>query len=227
MQVVILAAGNGKRMGEITRKVPKPMIKIKGKPILEHKIRALPKVIDEVIIIVGHLGKQITDHFKNNFDGRRISYYFQEKLDGTGGAVHLAKDAVQEKFLVMMGDDLYHMRDIEKMLKHDLAILASEVDGIGRFGALKMDDRGHLVDIIERSEDSKSRLVNTGLYLLNKNFFEYNLVALNNGEFGLPQTLVKMSDRHEIKIERASLWYPIGYSEDLKAAEEIVDKFNG
>jgi len=224
MQVVILAAGNGKRMGDITQKVPKPMIKIKGKPILEHKIRALPKEIDEVIIVVGHLGSQIVDHFKDNFDGRKISYFFQEKLDGTGGAVHLAKDAVKEKFLVMMGDDLYHKEDVEKMLKHNLAVLACEVDGAGRFGALKIDEQDHLVDIIERSEKSESKLVNTGLYLLNNKFFEYNLVALSNGEFGLPQTLVKMSDRHEIKIERATLWYPIGFSEDLEEAEEIVDK---
>lgn len=225
MQSVILAAGNGKRMGDITQKVPKPMIKIKGKPILEHKIKALPKEIDEVIIVVGHLGSQITDHFKNNFDGRKISYFFQEKLDGTGGAVHLAKDAVREKFLVMMGDDLYHRKDVEKMLQHDLAVLACEVDGASRFGTLEIDSQGHLVDIIENSERSENKLVNTGLYLLNKNFFEYNLVALSNGEFGLPQTLVKMSDRHDIKIEKATLWHPIGLSEDLKKAEEIIHKF--
>lgn len=225
MQVVILAAGNGKRMGDITQKIPKPMIKIKGKPILEHKIRALPKEVNEVIIVVSHLGNQITDHFKNNFDGRKISYFFQEKLDGTGGAIHLAKDVLREKFLVMMGDDLYHKEDVEKMLKHDLAVLAYELDDASRFGVLDIDKRGHLVDIIEKPEKSDNRLVNTGLYAMNKNFFEYNLIALNNGEFGLPQTLVKMSDKHNIKIEKAILWHPIGFPEDLEKAEEILDKF--
>jgi UDP-N-acetylglucosamine diphosphorylase / glucose-1-phosphate thymidylyltransferase / UDP-N-acetylgalactosamine diphosphorylase / glucosamine-1-phosphate N-acetyltransferase / galactosamine-1-phosphate N-acetyltransferase len=225
MQIVILAAGNGKRMGDITQKVPKPMIKLKGKPILEHKINALPKEINEVILVIGHLGNQIVDHFKDNFGGKKITYFFQEKLDGTGGALHLAKDTLKEKFLVMMGDDLYHRSDIEKMLKHELAVLAHELNDTSRFGVLDIDKQGHVVDIIEKPENSENNLVNTGLYAMNKNFFEYNLIALQNGEFGLPQTLVKMSDKHDIKFEKATLWHPIGFPEDLEKAEKILDKF--
>lgn len=225
MQIVILAAGNGKRMGDITQKVPKPMIKIKGKPILEHKINSLPEEIDEVILVIGHLGSQIVDHFKDNFGGKKITYFFQKKLDGTGGAIHLAKDVLRENFLVMMGDDLYHRNDVKKMLKHELAVLAFEVNDASQFGVLDVDNQGHVVDIIEKPINSENKLINTGLYAMNKNFFEYNLIALNNGEFGLPQTLVKMSDKHQIKFEKATLWQPIGFPEDLEKAKEILDKF--
>lgn len=225
MQVVILAAGNGKRMGNLTKKVPKPMLKIKGKPLLEHKINALPKEIDEVIIVIGYRGGQVMEYFKKSFAGKKIRYFSQTELNGTGGALHLVKSVLNERFLVMMGDDLYHKKDVRKIMKHELAVLAHVVDDPGNFGVLKANRKGYLVDIVERPKNSKNHLVNAALYSLNRKFFEYDLVPIGNGEFGLPQTLVKMSDKHRIKVEKATLWHPIGFPEDLKKAEEIIHKF--
>ena len=225
MQIVILAAGNGKRMGPLTKKVPKPMLKIKGRPILEHKINALPKGIDEVIIVIGYRGNQIMDYFKKSFAGKKIRYFSQTELNGTGGALHLVKSVLNDRFLVMMGDDLYHKKDVQKIMKHELAVLAYAVDNPGNFGALKANRRGYLVDIVERPKNSKNNLVNAALYSLSKKFFKYDLVSIGNGEFGLPQTLVKMADKHRIKVEKATLWHPIGLPEDLEKAEEIIHKF--
>ncbi|MEK7598242.1 MAG: nucleotidyltransferase family protein [Patescibacteria group bacterium] len=225
MQIVILAAGNGKRMGPLTKKVPKPMLKIKGRPILEHKINALPKGIDEVIIVIGYRGNQIMDYFKKSFAGKKIRYFSQTELNGTGGALHLVKSVLNDRFLVMMGDDLYHKKDVQKIMKHELAVLAYAVDNPGNFGVLKANRRGYLVDIVERPKNSKNNLVNAALYSLSKKFFKYDLVSIGNGEFGLPQTLVKMADKHRIKVEKATLWHPIGLPEDLEKAEEIIHKF--
>lgn len=225
MQVVILAAGNGKRMGNLTKKIPKPMLKIKGKPILEHKINALPKEVDEVILVVGYRGGQIMDYFKKSFAGKKIRYFSQTELNGTGGALHLVKSVLNDRFLVMMGDDLYHKKDVRRIMKHELAVLAHTVDNPGNFGVLKANRRGYLVDIVERPKNSKNNLVNAALYSLSKKFFEYELVSIGNGEFGLPQTLVKMADKHRIKVEKATLWHPIGLPEDLEKAEEIIHKF--
>lgn len=225
MQVVILAAGNGKRMGNLTKKVPKPMLKIKGKPILEHKINALPKEIDEVVLVIGYQGGQIMNYFKKSFGGRKIQYFFQKELNGTGGALHLVKSVLNDRFLVMMGDDLYHKRDVRKMMKHELAVLAHAVDNPGNFGVLKANRKGYLVDIVEKSKNSKNQLVNAALYALTREFFEYDLVSIGQGEFGLPQTLVKMAGKHRIKVEKATLWHPIGFPEDLEKAEKIIHKF--
>ena len=226
MQVVILAAGNGKRMGSLTKNVPKPMLKIKGKPILEHKINALPRAVDEVIIVIGYRGDQVMDYFKKSFAGKKIRYFFQTKLNGTGGALYLVKSVLKERFLVMMGDDLYHKKDVRRIMKHDLSVLAHEVDNSGNFGVLEANRKGYLVDIVERPKNSKNNLVNTALYSLNSKFFEYDLVSIGKGEFGLPQTLAKMSDKHRIKVEKATLWHPIGFPEDLEKAEEIIHKFS-
>lgn len=225
MQAVILAAGRGKRMGNLTSSMTKPMLKIKGKPILEHKINALPRKIKEIIFVVGYHSMDIISHFKRYFDGRRIIYVFQTNLNGTGGALHLTKSILRDKFLVMMGDDLYHRRDLNNLLKNDLAVLGYEVDDPSQFGVIKMNRKKNMIDIIEKPKNLKNGLANTGVYVLNKKFFDYELVSIGNGEFGLPQTLAKMAVDHEVKVEKTNLWHPIGNLEDLKKAEEVLHKF--
>lgn len=227
MQAVILAAGRGKRMKNLTDEIPKPMLKLKGKPILEHKINMLPKEITEIVFIIGYAGDYIIRHFKRYFAGRRIIYVYQDKMNGTGGALHLARSILKDKFLVIMGDDLYHKKDLKKMLKHDLAILGHEVKDVSLFGIIKTNKKGHMVDVIENPMRSKDKLANAGAYVLNKKFFDYELVSKKAGdfEFGLPQTLAKMARDYDIKVEKATAWHAIGRPEDLKAAEKVLYKF--
>jgi len=225
MQAVILAAGRGTRMRHLTRELPKSMLKIKGKPLLEHKLLTMPLKIKEVVIVVGYCGEHIIKHFKQYYAGKRIIYVFQMNKNGTGGALHLAKTVLRDKFLVMMGDDFYHPKDISQIAKHDLAIMGHEVTDSSQFGIIKTNNYGHMVDVIEKPKRTKFNLANTGLYMLNRNFFDYDLVPIGGGEFGLPQTLAKMSQKHKIKVEKARLWHPISCPGDLKKAEEVVHLF--
>ena len=227
MQAVILAAGRGKRMKGLTRDIPKPMLRIGGKPILEHKINALPKKIKEVIIIVGYRGEQIMKYFKRYFAGRRIIYVYQHNFNGTGGALHLTKSILRGKFLVMMGDDLYHKKDLEELIKHELAIMGYKVADTSLFGVIKTNSKGCMTDVIEKPKRSPHKLANTGVYVLNKDFFLEELVSVGNGEFGLPQTFARMAggNKTEIKVTKARAWHPIGSPEDLKSAEENLHLF--
>lgn len=225
MQVVILAAGRGKRMRDLTKGTPKTMLKIKGKPILEHKINALPKEIKEIVFVIGYYGEHIMNHFKKYFNGRKITYVFQTELNGTGGALFLARSILKDKFLVMMGDDLYHKKDIKKLLKHDLAVLGKEVEDVSKFGIIKTGTKGHMTDIVEKPKRSKEKLANAGVYVMNKKIFDYDLVPIGGGEFGLPQTLAKMSKEHKVKVEKATLWHAISGAQDLAEAETVIHKF--
>jgi len=227
MQAVILAAGRGKRMLHLTDNVPKPMLKINGKPLLEHKLETLPKEIDEIIIVIGYRGECIMDYFGPEFKGKKIKYIFQKNNNGTGGALHLAKGMLNDKFLVMNGDDLYHKQDLKKMFKHNFSILGYKVDDPSRYGAIKTDKGGNMIEVIENPKDAKYKLVNTGAFVLTKKFFEYDLIPKKAGdkELGLPQTLAQISKDHKIKVVKAKAWYPVGNPEDLEKAEKELPKF--
>lgn len=225
MQAIILAAGKGTRMRPLTYDIPKPMLPVLEKPILEYTLSFLPKEIDEVIFVVNYLGDHIQKYFGNKFGGRRITYVKQETLNGTGGAVHCCKDLIRENFLVLMGDDLYHRNDLIEMIEFPFAILALEVDDCSKFGVFKIDKNQHLVDIIEKPKEGGKGLANIGAYVLNKKFFDYPLVSVSKTEFGLPQTLALMAQDENIKILTARDWFPIGNPEDLGKAEEAVKRF--
>lgn len=226
MQAVILAAGKGTRMRPLTYDIPKGMLPLKGKPILEYIFSSLPEEVDEVIIVVNYLGQYIQEYFGTEYKGRKIHYILQEVLNGTGGAVHSCKHLLKDKFLVLMGDDLYLKDDIERMVENGLSVLAYEIENPKRFGVLKMDEEGNLVDIVENKSEMKGKhLINTGTYMLNKKFFDYDLVPISETEFGLPQTMMKMAKDYPVKIVKATEWFPIGFPEDLPKAEEAIDKF--
>src|SRR3989344_9593279 len=113
MQAVILAAGRGTRMGKLTEEIPKPMLPLLGKPLLEWKLAMLPRTIDEVVLVVGYLEHRIQEYFGKQWKGRTLRYVYQKSLNGTGGALALTKEIARDRFLVTMGDDLYHPQDLK------------------------------------------------------------------------------------------------------------------
>ena len=213
-------------MGELTNDVPKPLLKISTRPILEYTLNNLPEEISEIVFIVGYKGELIRRQFGEEFKGKKISYVEQTELNGTAGALWTAKGILRDKFLVLMGDDLYQCDDLRKIVRHDLAILTKEINEPSRFGVVETDESGNLLRVVERPAAPKSNLVNTGAYVLNMDFFNYSMAPVYGGtEFGLPQTLAQMADKYKIKVERASFWHSNTKCEDLAKAEEIVKKY--
>lgn len=223
MQTIILAGGEGIRLGE-TNTVPKCLLKVGKKTILEHNLSQLAPEVKEIIIVVGALKNQIKHHIGKNFEGRQVTYIEQTKRLGTGHALFMCKDFVNdERFIVMMGDNLYLKRDIDNCLKHPLCLLAQRVETPDRFGIIKLR-AGILEDIVESPKLSANTLVNCGLYVLDKKIFNYRLVSIGGGEYGLPQTMVKMSMDYPIDIENANFWLPINTIQDLKQADKYLKR---
>lgn len=223
MQTVILAAGRGTRLRPLTYHVPKPMIRIAGKNLLEHNLDALPDKIDEIILVIGYLGEQIINHFGSGYRGRKITYAKQPHLYGTGHALFTCRDLLHGRFLVLNGDDIFGREDMEKCLRHRQCILTSEVHGKFSGGRVRLTSDGHLDTIIEGVHNRASSLVNTGLYVIHEKFFSYPLVRhFEKKEFLLPQTFIQMADDIPITIERASFWLQISDKAGLRRAENIL-----
>lgn len=226
MQAVILAAGRGERMRPLTDKTPKPMLQVAGKPILHHTFTALPEEIKEVILIVGYKQEQIRDYFGQEFLGRKIEYV-ECPVVGTGAALHKAKDILKERFLVLMGDDLYSQNDLEECLRHKWSFLVFKTDKAKhqRMGKIEVSPDGNFKGISGSGDvlPNEERFIGCGAYVLGKQFFSYPLVKLSKSEeFGLPQALVGLADDFSIKLVQAKKWFPTCHPEDLLEAEKFV-----
>jgi NDP-sugar pyrophosphorylase family protein len=221
MKAVILAAGRGSRMKELTETLPKPMLLLKGKNLLQHKIEVLPNEVDEVIIVVGYMKEKIVDFFGDKYDDRKITYIHMDKLEGTGKALWLCKHLLKEKFIVLMGDDIYSTKDIEECLKHEWAVLVNKKHGETVGGAVMLDERQRLLDILEGSHVGPETLLYSGLCVLTPYVFEYPLVKLKNKEeYGLPQTLVQAIGKIPIGVVESTFWLQLSNPENLARAEK-------
>ena len=109
MKVVIMAGGRGTRISCIASDIPKPMIKIEGKPVLEHEIKCLNKQgFKDIIITVSHLGNTIIDYFGDGTKfGVNIEYFFEKDPLGNAGALFKLKDKLKEDFLLLNADSVF------------------------------------------------------------------------------------------------------------------------
>lgn len=231
MQAVILAAGRGTRMGELTSAVPKPMLDLNGRPLLEYKLDALPEEVREVIIVIGYHGETIRNRFGNSFHDRKITYIEQEELNGTAGALWKAKDILKDRFLIMAGDDIYMREDVERCLEGgNWKMLVQELPEMHRAGRVELDVENNVDRITESSEEDEMRrepgLASTSLFVVDTRLFTCPMIPKHKGnlEFGHPQTIVAAAQQLGVPLEPVftDQWIQITAPNDLTRAEEIL-----
>ena len=232
MQCVILAAGRGTRMMELTSSVPKPMLDVAGKPLLEYKLAALPEEIDEVVIVVGYLKDVVQKHFGATRAGKRITYVEQKNLDGTAGALWSAQTVLKDRFIVMMGDDIYASEDVAKCVEQtgSWTLLVQELPELYRAGRIQLNAEGNIVNIIESSKEDEVRktsgIASTNLFFIDARVFSCPLIPKHAGslEFGLPQTIIGASRQLNIPFVPifTDKWIQITSPKDLVMAEKML-----
>ncbi|ODS37151.1 hypothetical protein BEH94_02650 [Candidatus Altiarchaeales archaeon WOR_SM1_SCG] len=177
----ILAGGKGTRMRPLTYEIPKPLIPLHGRPIIEHQIEHLKKFgIEEVILGLGYGAEKIIAHFADGRSaGVKIKYVVEKEELGTAGPMLLAKDYLDETFVMLNGDvlskvDLHEMYDSHITSGAAATIALKEVDDPTAFGVAKL--RGNkILKFIEKPklEDAPSKLINAGVYILSPDVFKY------------------------------------------------------
>ena len=181
---VIMAGGKGSRLRSITNdEIPKPMVPVDGKPLLEYQVEALKEYgIKKIIMIVGHLGEKIMDHFKDGKDfGVDIDYIVEKEPLGTAGAFYYLKDKTDAKdFLLIFGDvffdiDFDRMEDFHFKNAALTTLLAHPNGHPYDSDLIQTDDNGKVIGF-----DSKNNLrdywydnmVNAGMYVINRELLE-------------------------------------------------------
>ena len=222
MQAVILAAGRGTRMGALTEALPKPLLCAAGKTLLEYKLDILEGIVDEVVIIVGYHETRIREHVGDSYGSMRVTYATQEVLDGTAGALWTAEPYLKDRFVVLMGDDLYTRADIEKCIAvPDWAVLVSVRQQEGAGGLMVMEGK-NLVAVKEGTYPAGT-LANTNAFALDIRLFTHHLVPKSEGspEYGLPQTVLAASQTGgmALAVVATTDWFQVTAPEDLPKAE--------
>ncbi|MFH0712550.1 MAG: nucleotidyltransferase family protein [Candidatus Jorgensenbacteria bacterium] len=223
MKAVILAAGEGVRMRPLTLKTPKPLLEVAGKPLLYHLVKNLPEKITELVIVHGYLGDQIIKHCGDEFLGRKVTYVHQPEKKGTYDALKLSREHLaDEPFAVLYPDDIVDKETLEKLLEHDLAVIATRVKNPQRFGIVELNEDGSVRDIIEKPENPPSNLAMVSGFVLNPSIFDYSPGEAVKGELLLPVAVAAMAKEHKIHVVEAYSYVPVGVIEDLKKAEAIL-----
>jgi len=222
MQAVILAAGKSTRTYPLTLTRPKSLLRIANETILEHNLKQLEGLADEIVIIVGYKKGMIEDFVKEKGIDKRFKIIFVEQKEqmGTGHALLQAKDCLNDRFILMYGDDLYSRKDIENCLKHKYCLLGQRVKDSGRFGVL-VTEGNNVKEIVEKPKGVVSDIANCGVYVLDKKIFDFQLEKTERNEYEITDCIRELAKTDDVHYETVKdYWLPIGYPWGILNANE-------
>ena len=220
MQAVIMAAGEGSRMHPLTTNRPKPMLPIAAKPILEHVImQASLAGVKDFIIITGYRADVIQRYFADGSKwGLGIRYCLQNEALGTADALRMVRDMVDDRFLVMSGDNIVGKDDIEKLAQsQQITMTVKELDDVSGLGVVNTSG-GLVQSIVEKPEPPVSGLANAGTYLMTCRIFGVieQTPRSPRGEYELTRSLgILLEQGVKVACQPIDFWLNLSYPWDL------------
>lgn len=204
MKALILAAGRGKRLGQLTEEKNKCLLEVGGRPLLGYSLDCAAKIpeISEIVIVVGYQADQIVNKFGDHHQGKPLKYVFQTEPKGLVHAIEQSKEALgKEDFLLMLGDELMtnprHLEMIrvfeeEKVFGLCGVLLVENKNLIKKTYAILQDEQGKIVKLIEKPQDPSNSIMGTGnCFFRNEilSYIEKTPINPNRGERELPDLI--------------------------------------
>ncbi|MGH7544840.1 MAG: sugar phosphate nucleotidyltransferase, partial [Gemmatimonadota bacterium] len=225
MQILIPLAGKGTRLRPLTHTVPKPLLKVAGKPVLDYVMEDLRAAVsvDEVLFITGHLKEQVEAHAREHYDVP-TRFIEQKVQNGTADAVRLAGPHLRGPVLILFVDTLFEadLRAIERSPDVDGILWTKEVEEYQRFGVIVTDEGGFMRRIVEKPEAPVSKLANIGVYYIRDpkwllEGIEHTLAQPpRKGEYYLTDAFQYMIDHGaRLLTLEAAAWYDCGTPETV------------
>lgn len=235
-KAMIMSAGVGSRLDPLTKIVPKPLVPIANKPVMDILFEKLYSIgIKDVICNTYYLAEQIIERYINNNIGINFNYIQEETLSGTAGGVkkcqHFFKEG--ETFVVLSADgltnaDLQKGIEIHKKSGAIATIGIKQIDKsqVPHFGVVVTDETGFITEFQEKPpiEEAKSNFINTGIYIFDYKIFKY--IPENTFYDFAKNVFPKLLAEHAINtFEVNEYWSDIGTLEQYKQSTQ--DLFNG
>lgn len=223
MNIVIPMAGMGKRMRPHTLTVPKPLVPVAGKPIVEHLVNDIAALsdqkIDKVAFVIGRFGKEVEEMLMGI--ARRIGaegiICYQDEALGTAHAIYMAKEALEGPAVVAFADTLFHA-DFNLDVNSDGIIWTREVEDPRAFGVVNLDDNGLITEFEEKPSEPSSNLAIIGIYYFReseilRDEIKYLLdnKIMGGGEYQITDALENMKEKGlELRSQSVSEWMDCG-----------------
>lgn len=208
MNIIIPMAGRGKRLRPHTLTVPKPLVKIAGKPIVQHLVEDIAQLLndeplEEVVFVTGRFGEEVENHLlevaKNLGAQGKIAY--QDEALGTAHAIWCAKEALNGKTIVAFADTLFKA-DFKLDENADGMLWVKQIDDPSSFGVVKLNGDGHIIDFVEKPQEFVSDLAMIGCYYFKEGRELYTEIeylienkVMKGGEYQLPDALRRMTEK--------------------------------
>jgi NDP-sugar pyrophosphorylase family protein len=226
MQVAILAGGLGTRLGDLTRNQPKAILKIHGKPFIEYQLELFSHGgIRDVVLCLGHLGKQIESYLGNGGKyGLNIRYSFEDKLLGTGGALKNAAGLLDGIFFTMYGD-AYLSLDFGRIMSYfksrDKLALMTVFRNCDRYDSSNTAIQDSLVRKYSKQEKTEEmEYIDYGAHLFRKEALE---MIPANRHYSLEEFFTSLiADEQLLAYEVRERFYEIGSPQGLKEFKEYI-----
>jgi bifunctional UDP-N-acetylglucosamine pyrophosphorylase/glucosamine-1-phosphate N-acetyltransferase len=221
MDAVIMAAGLGTRLRPHTLTTPKPMLPVRGRPILDWTLGALPASVDRVIVVVNYLAERVSAYLKSQKHRTQYEVVRQETPRGTGDAVRSCQPLIRsDRFLVLNGDDLYGAADVARLAACPAGLLVQTVTEPRKFGIAFLKADGSLEKLVEKPDLDGPRLANTGAYVFPRSVFKHELKLSARGEYEVTDYVSALATDGRVEVVEAAFWLPIGTVEVWQAAQE-------
>ena len=219
MKVIIPLAGKGTRLRPHTHLVPKPLLPVAGRPVMDYVMDDVARLgtVEQVVYITGHLKEKVEAHARAAYPFPAV-FIEQPVQDGTAGAVALARPFIDQPVLIIFVDTIFDA-DLSLIARSDAdgIIWVKEVEDYQRFGVVVADEHGHMTRIVEKPSEPVSRRANIGLYyirnwrLLSEAIDHVLAQPSHKGEWYLTDAFQYMID-HGAKLQVADVdgWYDAG-----------------
>jgi len=223
-KAVILAAGEGKRLRPFTETMPKVMLPVANKPLLEYVFDATRKSgISEIIVIVGYKKEVIMEHFED-YEDVKITYVTQEKQLGTAHALLQAKKHIKDAFIVLAVDNIIDSGSIAKLMKDqsEYSLLIKEHPHPSKYGVVFVENR-NISRIVEKPKEDIGKYISTGIYKLPHSVFTDIERCTSEGAHALSSVIQSLIEKGKhINTLLAKSWMDIVYPWDLITVNETM-----
>ena len=231
-EAIILAGGFGTRLQIVVNDVPKPMAPVNNEPFLNYIFDYLKHYqIEHVVLSTGYLADKISEYYKDEYQGIKISYTKEETPLGTGGGIRLAMEKCHTKHvLVLNGDSFFDVNVSTHYQNHvskksDCTLALRKVDNAARYGTIVLGNEDAIVTFKEKDSIEQAGLINGGVYILNRELYLNKTEA--NTAFSIEKDFFekRIMELDIFGFEYTGYFIDIGIPEDYKKVQDDFKNF--